>query len=71
LEIKYKSHNILDDSKLKEWLKFYANWPCYPQLFISGKFIGGTEIVLQLAENGELMALIPPECVKANVLGRI
>lgn len=30
MEVKYMSHNIMDDNRLKEWLKFYANWPSYP-----------------------------------------
>lgn len=71
LEIKYRSNDIMDDQRLKEWLKFYANWPSYPQLFINGKFIGGTEVVLQLAETGQLLPLIPPQCIKKNVLARI
>lgn len=50
LEIKYKSYDILFNMKLKEWLKYYANWPSFPQLYIYGKFIGGTEIMLQLIE---------------------
>jgi monothiol glutaredoxin len=42
LDIKFKSYNIQEDFKLKEWLKFYANWPRILQLFITGKFIGVT-----------------------------
>lgn len=71
MEIKFKSYNILEDGKLKEWLKFYANWPSYPQLFINGKFIGGTEIILQLCESEEFLRIVPPECIKENVLARI
>ncbi len=71
MDIKFKSYNIQENGKLKEWLKFYANWPSIPQLFITGKFIGGTEINLQLCENEEFIPLVPPECIKENVLARI
>ena len=71
LEIKYKSVNILFNQKLKEWLKYFANWPQFPQLYIYGKFIGGTEIMLQLIENDDFMAMIPQECIRTNAIERI
>lgn len=55
MEIKFKAFDVLKDDNIREWLKFYSNWPSYPQVFISGKFIGGTEIMLQLIENDEFL----------------
>lgn len=43
--VKYKTYDVLTEWKLKEWLKFYSNWPNFPQLFINSRFIGGSEIV--------------------------
>ena len=71
LEIKYRSYDILFNQKLKEWLKYYANWPSFPQLYIYGKFIGGTEIMLQLIEQDDFMAMIPSECIRTNAIERI
>ena len=46
LDITFKSYDIQEDARTKEWLRFYANWPSFPQLYIYGRFIGGTEIVM-------------------------
>ena len=71
MQIKFKSIDILKDDCMKEWIKFYANWPNYPMVFIDGKFIGSTEIVMQLIENDKFLKLIPTECIKANSLERM
>ena len=54
MDIKFKSYNIQEDGKLKEWLKFYANWPSIPQLFITGKFIGGMRLFCNFAKTKNL-----------------
>ena len=46
MQVKFKTFNILKDDNLKEWLKFYSNWPSFPQVYINQKFVGGTEIIL-------------------------
>lgn len=71
MRVKFKTFDVLKDDSLKEWLKFYANWPSFPQIYINKKFIGGTEIVLQLIETDEFLQLIPSECIKANSLEKI
>lgn len=71
MQIKFKTFDVLLDDNLKEWLKFYSNWPTFPQVFIESKFIGGTEIVYDLVEKDEFLQLIPSECIKANALERI
>ena len=55
MDIKYKTFDILIDDSLKEWLKFYSNWPSFPQVYINQQFIGGTEIVLQLIESDDFL----------------
>ena len=50
--------NILDNQELREALKAYSNWPTYPQLYINGELVGGCDIVLELAESGELAEMI-------------
>lgn len=54
-----KTFDIMSDDKLSQWLKFYTNWPTYPQIFVSGKFVGGADIVCELIEEGEFDDMIP------------
>lgn len=70
-DIRYRSFDIFSNHKLKEWLKFYADWPNFPQLYIHGKFAGGTEIILELLEKGDFMSMIPPDCIRTNAIERI
>lgn len=46
--------NILEDPELREGLKKYANWPTYPQLYINGELIGGSDILMEMYKTGEL-----------------
>ena len=71
MEVKFKSYNILTDDNLKEWLKFYSNWPSFPQVYINQKFVGGTEVILELVDTDHFLELVPTECIKANALERI
>jgi len=50
--------DILGDAAVREGLKTYSNWPTYPQLYVSGELVGGCEIVLEMAANGELKTTI-------------
>ncbi len=46
--------NILEDQELREALKQHSNWPTYPQLYIGGELIGGSDILLEMYRSGEL-----------------
>jgi monothiol glutaredoxin len=50
--------NILEDQELREGLKRYSNWPTYPQLYIDGELIGGSDIAEQMYRSGELQELL-------------
>ncbi len=54
LGVNYSSFNVLSDQQIREGIKEYANWPTIPQLYIDGEFIGGHDIVVQMAQSGEL-----------------
>lgn len=54
LGIAFKDVNIADDSELRQALRDYADWPCFPQVFIQGHFIGGADIVQEMLETGDL-----------------
>ena len=51
---KFASVDVLADSAVRDGIKQYSNWPTIPQLYIKGEFIGGSDIVKEMFENGEL-----------------
>jgi monothiol glutaredoxin len=50
--------NIFEDPELREALKRYSNWPTYPQLYVSGELVGGSDIITEMYQKGELKALL-------------
>ncbi|MBI2581716.1 Grx4 family monothiol glutaredoxin [Candidatus Woesearchaeota archaeon] len=58
LGIEFDSFDVLSDENIRQAIKEYANWPTIPQLYVNGKFIGGCDIVRELAASGELMELV-------------
>jgi monothiol glutaredoxin len=50
--------DVLADSEIRQGIKDYANWPTIPQLYVNGEFIGGSDIVTEMYQNGELQALL-------------
>ncbi len=58
LKISFKSFNILSDETVRQGIKEYANWPTIPQLYINGEFVGGCDIVEEMARKGELQKLV-------------
>jgi len=54
----YASVNVLEDAEIRQGIKDYANWPTIPQLYIKGEFIGGSDIMREMYESGELQQLL-------------
>ncbi|TDK65311.1 Grx4 family monothiol glutaredoxin [Sapientia aquatica] len=50
--------NVLEDAVVRQGIKDYSNWPTIPQLYIKGEFVGGSDIMGEMYESGELKALI-------------
>ena len=50
--------NVLDDADIRQGIKEYSNWPTIPQLYIKGEFIGGSDIMMEMYESGELQKVI-------------
>ena len=46
--------NVLEDEAVRQGIKEYANWPTIPQLYINGEFVGGSDIMMEMYEAGEL-----------------
>lgn len=55
---KFAAVDVLADPEIREGIKQYANWPTIPQLYINGQFIGGSDIMLELHQKGELQRLV-------------
>ena len=50
--------NVLDDEAVRQGIKTYSNWPTIPQLYVRGEFIGGSDIMQEMYEQGELQTLL-------------
>jgi monothiol glutaredoxin len=53
-----KTFNVLEDEAVRQGIKDYANWPTIPQLYINGEFIGGSDIMMEMYESGELQQVL-------------
>ncbi|PKU25807.1 Grx4 family monothiol glutaredoxin [Telmatospirillum siberiense] len=56
--VKFKGIDILVDPSLREGVKQFTNWPTIPQLYVKGEFVGGCDIVREMAASGELSTLL-------------
>ncbi len=54
LGVKFKGIDVLQDQGLRQGIKDYSQWPTIPQLYVKGEFVGGCDIVREMAETGEL-----------------
>jgi monothiol glutaredoxin len=50
--------NVLEDEGVRQGIKEYANWPTIPQLYVNGEFVGGSDIMMEMYESGELQQLL-------------
>lgn len=57
LGVKFKGVDVLTDPAIRQGIKEFSNWPTIPQLYVKGEFVGGCDIVREMAETGELMEL--------------
>ena len=53
--------NVLEDPAVRQGIKEYSNWPTIPQLYVKGEFIGGSDIMMEMYESGELQQVIAGE----------
>lgn len=54
----FASVNVLEHDEIRQGIKEFSNWPTIPQLYIGGEFIGGSDIMAEMYENGELKELV-------------
>ena len=53
-----KTVNVLEDEAIRQGIKQYANWPTIPQLYIDGEFVGGSDIMTEMYQSGELQQVL-------------
>ena len=53
-----KTANVLEDAEIRAGIKDFSNWPTIPQLYVKGEFIGGSDIMMEMYENGELQQVL-------------
>ena len=56
LDVPFKSVNVLESDEMRHGIKEYSNWPTIPQLYVKGEFVGGSDIVREMFQAGELGA---------------
>ncbi len=57
----FKDVDVLADPQVREGIKTFSDWPTIPQLYVDQQFIGGSDIMMELYENGELDKLVAPK----------
>ena len=65
LGVPFKDINVLEDSELRQGIKDFTDWPTIPQLYVKGEFVGGSDIVREMYQSGELQQLLQDKGVKA------
>jgi monothiol glutaredoxin len=50
--------NVLEDDEVRQAIKDYSNWPTIPQLYVKGEFVGGSDIVYEMYQSGELQKMV-------------
>ena len=55
--------NVLEDAEIRQGIKEYAKWPTIPQLYVQGEFVGGSDIMVEMYQSGELQKLLAGENV--------
>ena len=65
LGVAYESVDVLQDMEVRQGIKAYSDWPTIPQLYVKGEFVGGSDIMMEMYEAGELNQLMSEAKVQA------
>ena len=65
LEVDYATVNVLANDELRQGIKTFASWPTIPQLYVKGEFVGGSDIIKEMFQDGELKTLLTEKGVLA------
>ena len=61
LGVSYETVDVLQDQEIRNGIKAYSDWPTVPQLYVKGEFVGGSDIMMEMFESGELKQLVAAE----------
>ena len=61
LEVPFETVDVLQDQEIRHGIKEYSDWPTIPQLYVKGEFVGGSDIMMEMFESGELQQLLKAE----------
>ena len=65
LAVKYETIDVLQDMEVRQGIKAFSDWPTIPQLYVKGEFVGGSDIMMEMYEAGELQQLLAESGVTA------
>jgi monothiol glutaredoxin len=65
LNVEFESIDVLQDQEVRQGIKAFSDWPTIPQLYVKGEFIGGSDIMMEMYESGELAQLLEEKGVTA------
>ena len=66
LDVQFGSCDILEDEEVRQGIKEYGNWPTIPQLYVNKELIGGSDIMMEMYQSGELADLMKDSGASAN-----
>ncbi|UIE37784.1 Grx4 family monothiol glutaredoxin [Leptodesmis sichuanensis] len=58
LGVPYETFDVLEDPEVRQGIKEYSSWPTIPQVYINGEFVGGSDIMIELYQKGELQQVV-------------
>ena len=58
LGVPYETVDVLEDGDIRQGVKEYSNWPTIPQVYINGEFVGGSDVMTELYQKGELQQMV-------------
>ncbi|WP_118856647.1 Grx4 family monothiol glutaredoxin [Sphingomonas mesophila] len=58
LGVRYDTVDVLQDQDIRQGIKGYSDWPTIPQLYVGGEFVGGSDIMMEMFESGELQQMV-------------
>ena len=58
LNVPFETVDVLQDPEIRQGIKAYSDWPTIPQLYVKGEFVGGSDIMMEMFESGELQQLV-------------
>lgn len=58
LGVPFETYDVLSDPDIRQGIKEYSNWPTIPQVYLNGEFLGGSDILIELYQNGKLQEMV-------------